>query len=179
MGIELDEVKQLEMLAEKARRDTRASLELLRSYTGGGNFLPHLKGYLEQLSQESNLAFRLDAEDGELRLDAPAELELLRICQEALTNVRKHSGAANVEVKLKSVNRHLKVSIADNGCGFDALAHYQGGAPARGHGLAVMRERAESIGGRLRVLSMPGQGTEVQVEVPANRRRGRWLWLKR
>ena len=179
MGIELDEVKQLEVLAEKARQDTRESLELLRSYTGDGSFLPHLKAYLKQLSQESNLAFRLDAENGELRLEAPVELQLLRICQEALTNVRKHSEAYHVEVKVKSVDKHLKVSIADDGCGFDALAYYHDGVEARGHGLAVMRERAESIGGRLRVLSMPGQGTEVQVEVPQNHHPSRWLWARR
>jgi signal transduction histidine kinase len=179
MGIELGEVKQLEMLMEKARQDTRESMELLRSYTGNGSFLPHLKGYLEQLGQENNLAFRLDAEDGELRLEAPVELQLLRICQEALTNIRKHSGAYHVEVKVKSVDKHLEVSIADDGCGFDALAYYHDGAHSKGHGLAVMQERAESIGGRLRVLSMPGQGTEVQVEVPANRHPSRWLWARR
>jgi len=178
MGIELDEVKQLEMLAEKARQDTRESLELLRNYSGDSSFLPHLKGYLEQLSQGSNLAFRLDTENGKLRLEAPVELELLHICQEALTNIRKHSGAYNVEVKVKSADKHLEVSIADDGCGFDALAYYQGRVQTGGHGLAVMRERAESIGGRLRVLSMPGQGTEVQVEVPVNRQPSRWLWLK-
>jgi signal transduction histidine kinase len=168
MGIELDEVKQLEMLVEKAQQDTRETLELLRSYTGDISFLRYLKGYLEQLSQESNLRFRLDADIGELRLEAPVELQLLRICQEALINIRKHSKAHNVDVKVKSVNKHLKVSIADDGCGFDALAYYQDGVQARGHGLAVMRERAELIGGSLRVLSMPGQGTEIQVEVPKN-----------
>ncbi|HEX76252.1 MAG TPA: hypothetical protein G4O12_06690 [Dehalococcoidia bacterium] len=168
MGIELDEVKQLEMLVEKAQQDTRETLELLRSYTGDISFLRYLKGYLEQLSQESNLRFRLDADIGELRLEAPVELQLLRICQEALINIRKHSRAYNIDVKVKSVNKHLKVSIADDGCGFDALAYYQDGVQARGHGLAVMRERAELIGGRLRVLSMPGRGTEIQVEVPTN-----------
>ena len=179
MGIELDEVKQLEMLVEQARQDTRESLELLRSYTGDGSFLPHLKDYLEQLSHEGNLAFRLDAEDGKLHLEVPVELQLLRICQEALTNIRKHSGAYHVEVKLKLVDKHLKVSIADDGCGFDAMAYYRDGVGARGHGLAVMQERAESIGGRLRVMSLPGRGTEIQVEVPANHQLSRWLWAKR
>jgi signal transduction histidine kinase len=91
---------------------------------------------------------------------------LLRICQEALTNVTKHSGAQSVQVKLKQVNGHLRVSISDDGRGFDILTYYHDGVKAKGHGLTVMRERAESIGGKFRVLSMPGQGTEVQVEVP-------------
>jgi len=178
MGIEVEEAKQLEVLAEKARLDTRESIELLRNYTGGG-FMPNLKGYLKQLGQENNLIFRLDTEEDQLRLGAPAELELMRICQEALSNVRKHAGASHVDIKVKSVDNHFEVSIADDGCGFDALAYYQGGMQTRGHGLAVMRERAESIGGKLRVLSMPGKGTEVQIEVPANNQSGRWPWLKR
>ena len=179
MGIELEEIKQLEVLTEKARLDTRESIELLRSYNGGG-FMPNLRVYLKQLGQEDKLVFHIDSGDNELRLGAPAELELMRICQEALSNVRKHAGAYHVDIKVKSVDNHFEVSIADDGCGFDALAYYQGGMQhIRGHGLAVMRERAESIGGKLRVLSMPGKGTEVQVEVPANNQTGRWPWLKR
>jgi signal transduction histidine kinase len=178
MGIELEEIKQLEVLTEKARLDTRESIELLRSYTDSG-FMPNLKGYLKQLSQENNLIFRLDSEEDKLRLGAPAELELLRICQEALSNVKQHAGASHVDIKVKSVDNHFEVSIADDGRGFDALAYYQGGMQTKGHGLAVMRERAETIGGKLRVLSMPGKGTEVQVEVPANNQTGRWPWLKR
>jgi len=77
------------------------------------------------------------------------------------------------------VENYVEVSIADDGSGFDALAYYRDGAQTTSQGLAVMRERAESIGGGLRVLSMPGQGTEIQVQVPANPRRGRLLWRKR
>jgi len=178
MGIELEEIKQLEVLTEKARLDTRESIELLRSYNGGG-FLPNLRGYLTQLGQENKLIFHIETEDNQLRLGAPAELELMRICQEALSNVKKHAGAGHVDIKVKSVDNHFEVSIADDGCGFDALAYYQGGMQTMGHGLAVMQERAESIGGKLRVLSLPGKGTEVQVEVPANNQTGRWPWLKR
>jgi signal transduction histidine kinase len=178
MGIELEEIKQLEILTEKARLDTRESIELLRSYNGGG-FMPNLRVYLKQLGQENNLSFNVDSGDNELRLGAPAELELMRICQEALSNVRKHSGAHHVDVKVKSVDNHFEISIADDGCGFDAMAYYQGGMQTGGHGLSVMRERAESIGGKLRVLSLPGKGTEVQVELPANDQTGRWPWLKR
>lgn len=178
MGIELEEVKQLEILTEKARLDTRESIELLRSYTGSG-FMPNLRGYLKQLGQENNLIFHLDTEDEKLRLGAPAELELMRICQEALSNVKKHAGAGHVDITVKSVDNHFELSIADDGCGFDALAYYQGGMQTKSHGLAVMKERAESIGGKLRILSLPGKGTEVQVDVPANNQSGGWPWLKR
>jgi signal transduction histidine kinase len=179
MGIELEEIKQLEILTEKARLDTRESIELLRGYTDSG-FMPNLRGYLKQLGQENNLVFHLDTENEKLRLGAPAELELMRICQEALSNVKQHAGASRVDIKVKSVDNHFEVSIADDGRGFDSLAYYQGGMQhIKGHGLAVMKERAESIGGKLRVLSMPGKGTEVQVEIPANNQSGGWPWLKR
>jgi signal transduction histidine kinase len=179
MGIELEEIKQLEILTEKARLDTRESIELLRGYTGSG-FLPNLRGYLKQLSQENSLTCHLDSEERELRLGAPAELELMRICQEALSNVKQHAAASHVDVKIRSVDNHFEVNIADDGRGFDALAYYQGGMQhVKSHGLAVMKERAESIGGKLRVISLPGKGTEVQVEVPANNQSGGWPWLKR
>jgi len=179
MGIDLGEVRELTRLAERARQDARESMELLRNYTGNGSFLPHLKDYLEHLRQDANIDFRLGIESDEFHLETPVELELLRICQEALTNVRMHSRAQNVQVKIKSVGNHLEVSIADDGCGFDALAFYRNGAEAKGYGLAVMRERAESIGGRLRVLSLPRRGTEIQVEVPVNPRQRKLLWLNR
>lgn len=179
MGIELDEVRALERLADKAFEDTRESLELLRSYTGDGSFLPHLRDYLKYLRQETSIDFRLDIGTDGLRLKGPVELELLRVCQEALTNIRKHSGARNVEVKIKPVNNHLAISIADDGRGFDALTYYREGMRAKGHGLEVMRERVESIGGKLCVLSMPGKGTEVLIDVPANSHGGRLSWRNR
>jgi len=179
LGMDLDEFRQLEALAEKAHRDIRESLELLRTYTGNGTLLPHLRDYLEHLNQDGDIDFHVDVETGEFHLEASVELELLRICQEALVNVRKHAQAHHVEVKVKPVSNHLKVSIADDGCGFDAVAYYHDGVEAKGHGLAVMQERVESIGGRFRVLSIPGKGTEVQVEVPANPGRRRLLWWNR
>jgi signal transduction histidine kinase len=178
IGVNLDEVSELVGLATKAHQDTRECLELLRNYTGDGSFLPHLKDYLEHLNQDTNVDFRLDVETAEFHLEAPVELELLRICQEALTNVRRHSGARNAQVKVRQADNHLEVSIADDGCGFDAVAYYHDGVDGKGHGLAVMRERTESIGGRFWVLSMPGQGTEIQIEVSCAPHRGRLLWRK-
>ena len=180
MGIELNEARELEKLVEQAHQDTRESLELLRTYTGNGSFLPYLQDCLERLSQDTGIHLHFDIKTTEIHLEASVELELRRICQEALTNIKKHSrGANNVQLKVTQVDNHLEVSIADDGCGFDALAYYYGGLQVEGHGLEVMRERAESIGGQFRVLSMPGRGTEVQVEVPLNSYRSELLWVKR
>jgi len=178
-GIDLNEVSQLEMLATKASQDTRESLELLRSYAGDGSFLPRLRDYLKHFEQDTNIRLLLDAAPDEFHLEAMTELELLCICQEALTNIKKHSKAGSVQVKIKPVNRHLQVNIVDDGCGFNPLTRYREQGRAMGSGLAVMRERAESIGGSLWVSSMPGQGTEVQVEVPTDSNRGKLAWLNR
>lgn len=179
MGINLSEVKELCRLTEKAQYDIRESLKLLRTYTGDGSFLPCLKDNLAHLKQDSDINFHLDIEPEELHLETPVELELLRICQEALTNIRMHSNARNIWGRVRSVNNRIVVTIADDGCGFNILAYYQDGAKAKGHGLAVMRERAESVGGQFRVLSMPEKGTEIQVEVPVKSNRRSLPWLKR
>jgi len=173
MGMSLDEVTQLHKLAEQAYQDVRESLELLHNYAADGNLLHHLQKYLERLKGDANINFQLDVPTTELGIGPSAEFELLRICQEALTNIRKHSGAHNVQVKLSSADNHLELSIADDGCGFDA--NYHEGQEAKGHGLAVMQERAEAIGGRLEVLSSLGKGTEVKLELPLPHRGRLWM----
>lgn len=173
----LGELRELEKLAKKAQYDAREALELLHDSSQNGRLLPRLKDYLKRLKQDTSINVSLDTGAGEVRLDTAVEIELLRICQEALTNVRKHSDANNVHIKLKVVNGHLLVTITDDGCGFDAAAGHRD-SPAGGYGLAVMQERAELIGGTFQVISTPGKGTEVQVEVPRNLHRGEVLWQK-
>lgn len=175
-GIEQGEVREVARLAARAYQESRESLELLRDYTGDGSLIPHLKDYLEHLKDDAGIDFLFDVEADKLRLEAPVELQLLRICQEALTNVRNHSGAQNIYVKVISADHHLAVSIADDGCGFDALAYYGNGTQSPSQGLDIMRERAESVGGKLSVLSMTGRGTEIQVDMPVNSGQGRLPW---
>ncbi len=168
MGITMDELTEMEQLAERAQREIRESLELLRCYTVDGDFLFHLKDYLKHLEAQGGISCHLEAEADMPRLDLVAEVQLLRICQEALANVRKHSLANRVRVGITRENGFMKVSIADDGRGFDPESLGQKTAGSRGQGLAVMRERAESVGGGLQVLSLPGRGTELRVQVPIN-----------
>lgn len=170
--LELDEAKQLENLVEEAYRDTRESLEVLRTYTGDGTFIPNLDAYIQHLKKDCEIDYDLEVDTGNLDLGPSVELQLLRICQEALKNVKKHSRAHHVQVKVIPVNGHIKVTISDDGCGFDAVAFYHDGVEAKGHGLAIMKERASTVGGQFRVISMVGRGTEIQVEVPAKSVRG-------
>ena len=88
-------------------------------------------------------------------------IEVLRIVQEALNNVRRHSGAENAVVSLSAQGSELVAEIEDDGRGFDTNASQPGGI-----GQKSMRERAAALGGRLEVQSEPGKGTRVRVRVP-------------
>src|SRR4030095_9823987 len=86
---------------------------------------------------------------------------LFRIAQEAMQNAIKHSGARNVRVELNGESDASAVTIIDDGTGFDVDA-----AAGKGLGLISMHERAESVGGTLKVASRKGAGTRLQVTVP-------------
>ena len=88
------------------------------------------------------------------------EEELLRIVQEALTNTLKHANASLFEVKLLFEGHGLQLEIHDDGIGFDATRQYEG------FGLMGMSERANRVGGKLTVLSLPGKGAEIRVALP-------------
>jgi PAS domain S-box-containing protein len=87
-------------------------------------------------------------------------VEVLRVVGEALTNVRRHSGARNVRVSLGLDGDFLVAEVADDGRGF-------GPGTAPGIGRGSMRERAEALGGALEIESAPGEGTRVRLRVPA------------
>ncbi|HEU4976165.1 MAG TPA: GAF domain-containing sensor histidine kinase [Baekduia sp.] len=100
------------------------------------------------------------------RLAPEVEIAAYRIVQEALTNARKHGGAHRAVVEIEETSSTLRVSVRDDGGGFDP------DAGTAGFGLLGMRERAELLRGRLRVESQPGGGATITATLPA-RRRGR------
>jgi signal transduction histidine kinase len=166
MGIELTEARELEKLVEKAQYETRESLELLRNYHGQGSLLLYLKDYRKYFKQEPGIHFSLDIDSSRTHLETAVEVEVLRICQEALANVRKHSNAKKVHIAIRPEKGKLKVTIVDDGSGFDPNAVFKGNGFSKSHGLSIMRERAESIGAAFEVLSAPGKGVEIRLELP-------------
>ena len=103
--------------------------------------------------------------EGEERLPRDQQEGLLRIVQEALSNVSKHARTDRAVVALKMKDGKASLSIEDRGAGFD-LSLVE---PREGHlGLASMRERAEMQGGTFKVDSQPEKGTRIMVEVPYN-----------
>lgn len=99
----------------------------------------------------------------ELELDGPRGLDLLRLLQEALTNVFKHSRATRVDVSLSHEDGRLRLDVRDDGGGLSTFVHRPGGA-----GLTSMRLRANRLGGELQIDSTE-QGTRLQVGFPLTR----------
>ena len=161
--------RQLDQLTDAAREvytDAREGINALRTELGPGlDFRQALEGYLERWESQSGMTWRLRVE-GELELPATVELQLLRIIQESLSNARKHSGAKVVDVALRQEDGRVYAEVVDDGTGFDPRGRKKSEFPR--FGLAIMRERAESIDGELEVVSEPGSGTRVRIEIPLN-----------
>jgi signal transduction histidine kinase len=90
------------------------------------------------------------------------ETALYRIVQEALTNAAKHACAESVKIELACTPRKVSCSIRDNGVGF--VPHSEGAV--QGLGLLGIRERLNALGGTLRLISGPGQGTTILADIP-------------
>jgi signal transduction histidine kinase len=159
--------KHLDQLAGAAREvyaDVRESIIGLRSAAVPGRSVTDaLQEYVNTWEAYAGVDCRLLVQ-GEPRLTPNAQLQVLRIVQESLANIRKHAGARRVDVTLEQGDTRLQVTIQDDGAGFtpDAL----GRAELPRFGLSTMRERAESLGGAFLLESSPGAGTRVTVELP-------------
>ena len=110
----------------------------------------------ESLMGRARLPIQLEVE-GQGKLPPEVQVSLYRIAQEALNNVVKHAKATQTNVTLR-VDGTSRLSIVDNGCGFDPDA-----VPPDHLGLKIMRERAEAVGARLSIYSEPGEGTQISV----------------
>lgn len=141
--------------------DLRLSIFELRSSTtrtGGLGLL--LSEYLREVGLRSPLSVSLAIDETSDRLRPDVEEELLRIVQEAVTNARKHSGAANLWVTCRVRPPTVELVVDDDGSGFDLRGR------SGGYGLNIMRERAERVAAELSISERPGGGTRVAVHLP-------------
>jgi len=159
-----EQLRELASAARQAYGDVRESIVGLRTLPGADKSLADvLREYLTSFQDMSGIATSLTIEN-DVPLKPGIELQLVRIVQEALTNVRKHSRASHARVEIRSHNGKVVALVIDDGVGFIA------GGPRRSEfpqfGLTTMRERAEGVGGTLAVEAAPGSGTTVRFEVP-------------
>lgn len=159
-GADLDLKEELEALG-RATSGLRGAIYDLR-YEKERSFVKSVESLVElnrQLTPERTTALMIEDRFPE-ELPEEVSVELLRVLREALTNVRRHSGARNVEVRLRAESEALVAAVIDDGRGFHSAS------TRTGVGLVGMDERVEGLGGKIEVSSRPGEGTKVTVKVP-------------
>ncbi len=124
--------------------------------------VPALSGLCQEISEKSKIAVHFTGFGSPLCLTNDAQLCLFRVCQEALSNIAKHSEAENAHVQLSANAKGVSLRISDDGRGFDTALR----DPEKGIGLESMCERIRLVGGKLSVYSQVTKGTEVLAEVP-------------
>ena len=152
------------ILGEAARQVRNVMAELRPPMLDDYGLLAALRWAGEQFGKRTGVTVRVDGSNPDPRLPLPVETALFRIAQEALNNVAKHANAHEVSITFDATDSHVRLSIADDGAGFDvSTAKRKADIPH--WGLLTMQERAVSVGGTLRLDSSPGQGTRVVVEI--------------
>jgi NO-binding membrane sensor protein with MHYT domain/two-component sensor histidine kinase len=119
-----------------------------------------LQWLANQVLRRTGIDVLVRGDDPAPRLAPEAEIALFRIAQEALNNIAKHARATRIMIELHVAGTECVLSVSDDGAGFDPQALLQ-----RGHGLTMMRERAQSVGGHLEVRAAPGKGTEILIRM--------------
>jgi signal transduction histidine kinase len=155
------EIDSVAALAGEAHAELRAVIDgLAPPELAAGGLAGSVRGYA--LLAGRTYGAEVLVRTGELpALDPVRETAVYRIAQEAISNAARHSGAKQILVSLAARKRSIALEVSDSGTGFDV------GVPRAGLGLASMRERAASAGGRLTITTAPGKGTTVRLTVPA------------
>ena len=143
--------------------DVRELLVHFRTRANAEDIEPALATTLRKFEHQSGLPARLQMQGHGLPLSPELQIQVLHIVQEALSNVRKHARASRVWVDVEQQPR-WRFEVRDDGVGF---AHEPGRLSETHVGLRIMRERAHRLGAALEVISTPGQGTTVVLQLPA------------
>jgi signal transduction histidine kinase len=152
------EIRELKGVAEESIDELRRSISMMRS---DYELVPAFEDYCYTFGQRAGLEMEYQVNGVIPKLSAKLQLAAFRVLQEALTNVHKHAQAKKVSVGLVHIEGVLRLTVKDDGKGFD----YQG--DLKGHyGLANMRERAKQYSGELEIESAAGQGCKISFSVP-------------
>lgn len=153
-------VEQAQRLATIAMQEVRCSVSTLRADVHKELcFKGAIEALLNDFQQGTGISVSTRIN---IQTSTPPESDraLYRILQEALTNISKYAEATVVEVQIRAIADYIRLTVTDNGKGFDP-AHQAGG-----FGLQGMRERVAALDGHLRIESAPGRGCQIQVELP-------------
>ena len=164
---DMEELHQIRRVIQDTYQDVRNMLIDFRTRIDENEPLePVLLKYCEEFSARTGIKTEFASDKPLPILELSVRTQLLRIIQESLSNARKHARAARVNVSVRKADPGLRISVEDNGDGFDLRAA-QG--PAQQHlGLSIMKERAAHFGGTVRISTAPGRGTRIEIDIPLN-----------
>ncbi len=146
----------------EAYQDVRQAIDGLRIWPDEEGMSGWLKETVAEFEEISGIPVHLDLPAAEIRMPPEVHAQLIRIAQEALSNVRKHAQASQVWITCQEKDGELWMEIRDDGIGFSP----QDVPGASRYGLRGMRERAELVGADFQVISRPDEGTTVLVRLP-------------
>jgi len=163
----LTELNDIQKVVQDTYDDIRESIDQLSAEIRNLPIISALGNYIREFGDNNGIKVQFDYTKPFPHLSPVAELQLLRIAQESLTNVRRHALATEVEVKLESTKEAVEMIVKDNGQGF-SLSDLEESPPGY-HGLNIIKERAETLGGNLNISTAPGEGTALMVSLPLDK----------
>jgi len=161
------QLEQIERSMDEANTDLRGLIANFRAPVYKRGLLEAIEQIVSQFRNESHIKTYFQKEWAITSLSRDTETQILRIIQEALWNIRKHSQAKTVRIMLKdNLDGRCHILVEDDGIGINKQVY---GSPGEHIGLTIMRERAARLGGELRVElrveSEPGEGTRIVLEL--------------
>ncbi|MFC2034377.1 sensor histidine kinase [Chloroflexota bacterium] len=163
----LTELGDVRKVVQDTYEDIRESIDQLSTEIRNIPIISALSSYISEFGSNNGIQVKFNIKRPFPQLSPVAELQLLRIAQEALTNVRRHAEAIKVEVNLENAEDAIEMIIKDNGQGFD-FSELEESRPGY-HGLNIIRERAEGLGGSVNISTAPGEGTAIMVSLPTEK----------
>jgi len=167
----LNETRRIRNSLDEAHTELRELLDSFRAPVDRRGLVPTLEKLVERFRDATGLLVFFQQDCRQLQLSAQEEMQMLRVVQESLANIRKHAHARTVRILLRcrAPGSYLLL-VEDDGVGFDRQP--LGARPGEHIGLSIMEERSRRIGAELRIESEPGEGTRVEMVFEHGRRMG-------
>jgi len=162
----LNQIEQVKSFGTNALGELRQIISDLRpSQLDDLGLVPAIRWYIQNFQERTGIETTFNLRGEAVRLLSEYETVLFRITQEALTNVAKHARASRVDILLEVYSDQLKLTIQDDGKGFDLDTVINESQPT-GWGLMGISERTQLLGGHYNIMSASGQGTQIEIVVP-------------
>lgn len=167
-GEAMSELERIEELARRTTKEIRHMLFTLRPLILETQGLrAAMEQYIAKRMETDPLPIVLEAPEGvDRRLDKDQQGVIFYIIEEAISNARKHAQAHEIRVRMRTQGNLFVAEVIDDGVGFDPRVLEKGYEERGSLGMLNMKERAELVGGKLTIISAPGQGATVRLEVP-------------